>query len=54
MGFYAAAQLVRDAQEHGVQTRAPDINHSDWDCTLELHDAGRNCTMIFEPTMPCG
>ena len=35
MGFYAAAQLVRDAQEHGVEVRAPDINHSDWDCTLE-------------------
>jgi error-prone DNA polymerase len=35
MGFYAAAQLVRDAEEHGVEARAPDINHSDWDCTLE-------------------
>jgi error-prone DNA polymerase len=35
MGFYAAAQIVRDAQEHGVAVRAPDINHSDWDCTLE-------------------
>jgi error-prone DNA polymerase len=35
MGFYSAAQLVRDAQEHGVEVREPDINHSDWDCTLE-------------------
>jgi error-prone DNA polymerase len=35
MGFYASAQLVRDAQEHGVTVHAPDINHSDWDCTLE-------------------
>jgi error-prone DNA polymerase len=35
MGFYAPAQIVRDAREHGVAVRAPDINHSDWDCTLE-------------------
>lgn len=35
MGFYASAQLVRDAQEHGVEIRAVDINHSHWDCTLE-------------------
>jgi error-prone DNA polymerase len=38
MGFYAPAQLVRDAQEHGVEMHAPDINHSDWDCTLEPQD----------------
>ncbi len=35
MGFYAPAQLVRDAREHGVDMRAVDINFSDWDCTLE-------------------
>ncbi|MBW3099159.1 error-prone DNA polymerase [Pseudohoeflea coraliihabitans] len=35
MGFYAPAQLVRDAREHGVEIRPVDINHSDWDCTLE-------------------
>ncbi len=35
MGFYAADQLVRDAKEHGVTVHAPDINHSDWDSTLE-------------------
>ncbi|KQV73048.1 error-prone DNA polymerase [Rhizobium sp. Root1220] len=35
MGFYAPAQLVRDAREHGVQVRAVDINWSDWDCLLE-------------------
>ena len=35
MGFYAPAQLVRDAQEHGVEVRPPDINASDRDCTLE-------------------
>jgi error-prone DNA polymerase len=35
MGFYAPAQLVRDARDHGVEVRPVDINRSDWDCTLE-------------------
>jgi error-prone DNA polymerase len=35
MGFYAPAQIVRDAREHGVEVREIDVNHSDWDCTLE-------------------
>ena len=35
MGFYAPAQIVRDAQEHGVEVREVDINSSHWDCTLE-------------------
>jgi error-prone DNA polymerase len=35
MGFYAPAQVVRDAQNHGVEVRAVDVNYSDWDCTLE-------------------
>jgi error-prone DNA polymerase len=35
MGFYAPAQIVRDAREHGVAVREVDVNHSDWDCTLE-------------------
>jgi error-prone DNA polymerase len=35
MGFYAPAQLVRDAKNHGVEIRPIDINHSRWDCTLE-------------------
>ena len=35
MGFYAPAQLVRDAQQHGIEIRPVDVNHSDWDCTLE-------------------
>jgi error-prone DNA polymerase len=35
MGFYAPAQLVRDAREHGVEVRAADVTVSDWDCTLE-------------------
>ncbi len=39
MGFYAPAQLVRDAQAHGVQVLPVDVRWSDWDCTLEA--AGR-------------
>ncbi|MES1200266.1 MAG: error-prone DNA polymerase [Pseudomonadota bacterium] len=38
MGFYQPAQLVRDARAHGVEVRAPDVRHSDWDCTLEEVD----------------
>jgi len=38
MGFYAPAQLVRDAREHGVEVRAIDINASEWDCTLERRE----------------
>ena len=36
MGFYAPAQIVRDAREHGVEVLPVDVNHSDWDCTLEM------------------
>ena len=35
MGFYAPAQLVQDARRHGVEVRPPDVQVSDWDCTLE-------------------
>jgi error-prone DNA polymerase len=44
MGFYAPAQLVRDAREHGVEVRAVDVNFSNWDCTLEA----------LCPPPPCG
>jgi error-prone DNA polymerase len=35
MGFYAPAQLVRDATAHDVDVRPVDVNLSEWDCTLE-------------------
>ena len=35
MGFYAPAQLVQDVRRAGVEVRAVDVQHSDWDCTLE-------------------
>ncbi|QYF85691.1 error-prone DNA polymerase [Brevundimonas sp. PAMC22021] len=40
MGFYAPAQLVRDAQEHGVEVRSIDVNHSGWNNSLEPGEAG--------------
>ena len=40
MGFYAPAQIVRDAREHGVEVRPADVNASDWDCTLEPRGDG--------------
>ncbi|MBM4021882.1 MAG: DNA polymerase III subunit alpha [Planctomycetes bacterium] len=35
MGFYAPAQLVRDARAHGVTVLPADVNKSDWHATLE-------------------
>jgi error-prone DNA polymerase len=40
MGFYAPAQVVRDAQEHGVPIRPVCANASRWDCTLEPRGDG--------------
>ncbi|ETA51380.1 error-prone DNA polymerase [Ponticoccus alexandrii] len=40
MGFYAPAQLVRDAREHGVEVRPICVNHSDWDNSLERRSDG--------------
>jgi error-prone DNA polymerase len=41
MGFYAPAQLVRDARAHGVEVRAVGVTISDWDCALERREDGR-------------
>jgi len=41
MGFYAPAQLIRDAREHNVTVRPIDVNHSAWDCTIEPDGALR-------------
>ena len=38
MGFYAPAQIVRDAEMHGVRVRPVCVNASRWDCTLEPTD----------------
>ena len=57
MGFYAPAQIVRDAREHGVEVRPPDVNFSDWDSTLEpgpraaarLHELHGTCAATSAP-----
>lgn len=40
MGFYAPAQIVRDAAAHGVEIRPVCINASRWDSTLERSAQG--------------
>jgi len=40
MGFYAPAQIIRDAREHGVEVRPVDVNASHWDNTLEPGERG--------------
>jgi len=40
MGFYAPAQIVRDAREHGVTVLPPCIQNSDWDNRMEWHSQG--------------
>ncbi len=35
MGFYSPASLVADARRHGVRILPIDVNHSNWDCSLE-------------------
>lgn len=49
MGFYAPAQLVTDAKEHGVLVCEVDVNHSDWDCTLEPLTAPEKTEKEHEP-----
>ena len=41
MGFYAPAQLIRDAREHGVKILPVDVNCSEWDCILESTSCDR-------------
>ncbi|HEX4509430.1 MAG TPA: OB-fold nucleic acid binding domain-containing protein, partial [Burkholderiaceae bacterium] len=55
MGFYAPAQLVRDARAHGVQVRPVDITLSDWASTLEppaSDEAVMACEARCIPTGP--
>lgn len=57
MGFYAPAQLIGEAQQHGVEVLPVDINFSDWDCTLEDRfpnqpaDRHVNCDSPREPCL---
>jgi error-prone DNA polymerase len=49
MGFYAPAQLVRDAREHGVTVLPVDVNESGWDCTIEGAPGRRSAALRSEP-----
>jgi error-prone DNA polymerase len=46
MGFYAPAEIVRDAREHHVPVLHPDAAISDWDNTLEQNDQNRLCLRL--------
>ena len=52
MGFYAPAQLVRDARAHGVQVRPVDVMHSDWGSTLESVEQGGDGLLAHQDTPP--
>jgi error-prone DNA polymerase len=54
MGFYEPSQLIRDAQAHGVAVLPIDVNHSDWDCTLEkdLQLTIDNYQLLIEEGLP--
>ncbi len=52
MGFYAPAQIVRDAREHGVEVRPVDVNFSDWDCTHGGADRSPHCPSVAPGTNP--
>lgn len=54
MGFYAPAQLIRDAREHGVPVLPVDVNESGWDCRLEESVvSGQGSGVEIFPTAPC-
>ena len=46
MGFYAPAQIVRDAHEHGVEVNSIDVNASEWDNTLYRDGKGRTALQL--------
>ncbi|MEK1943876.1 MAG: error-prone DNA polymerase [Pseudomonas sp.] len=43
MGFYSPDQLLQDARRHKIETRAVDVQASDWDCTLEFAAGDPQC-----------
>jgi error-prone DNA polymerase len=56
MGFYAPAQIVRDALEHGVALRPVDVNFSLWDNRLEglMHHPPSASHKVVLGTSPAG
>ncbi|NOZ31775.1 MAG: DNA polymerase III subunit alpha [Alphaproteobacteria bacterium] len=51
MGFYAPAQIVRDAREHGIDVRGVDINLSDVEAVLEERFQDK-WTLVIRPARP--
>ncbi len=47
MGFYAPDQLIQCARRHGVAVLPVDVNHSDYDCTLERIESGNALRLGF-------
>ena len=54
MGFYQPAQLVIDARKHGVEVVGIDVNHSDWDNTLEYYHLDPNVPRDFKGKLRLG
>jgi error-prone DNA polymerase len=55
MGFYAPAQLVRDAREHGVEVRPVDVCVSGVDCSLEtVASTGAGAKAVARPALRLG
>ena len=52
LGFYGPSQLVQDARRHGVDVRAVDVVHSDWDCTLECAPSDNSGTSKGQEGQP--
>lgn len=55
MGFYAPAQLIKDAQRHGVEVLPAAVNKSSYDCSLEFEPGRtrRNSSDTNRPEQPC-
>ncbi len=46
MGFYSPSQLIQDAKRRGIKILPIDVQHSEWDCTLECDDRlASDCTL---------
>jgi error-prone DNA polymerase len=54
MGFYMPAQLLQEARRAGVNVLPPDVQHSDWDYTLENRGQSPISCMITASAEKCG
>jgi error-prone DNA polymerase len=54
MGFYSAATLIKDAQRHGLKVKTIDVLHSEWFCSLELHEPSQHTANQEKPILRLG